>query len=194
MPADTGPSFLRQELDTAIKRMRAPELQASLSACRHLSVPVLWGLDLVAFDRTTYQPSSDEGQPALIVSDGPDEDPCDLVACRLGDRRMASRLDNVVALGEERIAEAREERSPLVLYADPFSWLECGGDGAVIVDWSRVGLLFDYIDCVICENRSLAARVHATTRGMAWPPRIRFAHWRIPPCRPTSRTTRQTIR
>jgi hypothetical protein len=180
MPARPALSPLFRELIKANQRARDPRLQDALSACRFTTdgaVPApQWGIGYVEISRLTYEPNLESGQPALIVGawDRAERALLDLVACRLLDRRVATRRGNARAIGEEWVDRAIEHEMALPLFADPINWLAAGTIGTVIVDWSQAGFILDGVADVICRSRSLAARVHATTRRMHQPPRIHF--------------------
>jgi len=177
MPARPAMSFLLQELIQAHQRARAPELQACLSACRMLTDGPVWGLDFIAFHALSYEPSPDDGEAALIQQSCEDG-LVDLVACRLRDRRIATRVGNARALGEDWINLAVLQGIRLPLHSDPLRWLVRGRRGAVIVDWWCAASLLDGVMAVTCDCRSLAKRVHAATRRMHRPPRIHLVHHR----------------
>ena len=131
-----------------------------------------FGIDWVAFHGVTYEPVQDGGDACLIVPVFEGGDMVDLAACAYRGRRMATRRQVGLALGERFIAGAVANQLLLRLFADPWRWVRAGRRGAVVLDWSRASLVFDGIDAVVCDDASLAWRVHATTRRMADPPRL----------------------
>jgi hypothetical protein len=168
-----GPSPLLRELIRADQRRRQPELQDALTACRLANKSLFWGFDAIEISGLSYEPSP-AGRSAAIVPVFDDGALIDLAACRLADRRVATRRGIARALGEPSIEVAIDRRVALPLFADPLHWLTGNGAGAVILDWTQTGLLLDGIESVICASRSLAKRVHDTTRRMFHPPRIHF--------------------
>ena len=120
-----------------------------------------------------------KGELCLIVPVFDGIDIVDLAACSVRDRRIATRRDVGMALGRLFIARAAERQSRLALFADPLPWLKAGGRGAVVLDWSCAGFLFDGVPEIACCPPDLARRVHATTRRMARPPRLFFPKQRI---------------
>jgi hypothetical protein len=135
-----------------------------------------FGVDWVTFSGIAYEPGGesggDAGEAALIVPVCEGHHIVDLVACRLRDRRLATRRNVALALGEERVAEAVDRQGRLLLFNDPLRWLASDACGAVVLDWSRAASLFDGLPEIVCETTSLARRVHATTRRLADPPRL----------------------
>ena len=174
MPARPQSSPLLGELNRATRLARDTQLQDALAACHLTTKASSWGLEYVEFHALFYEPSQQAGDAALIVPVLDDGELVDLVACRLSDRRIATRCGNARVLGGEWIDAAVEKGWLLPLHSDPCGWLCNGRRGAVIVDWSRASAILDGVEALVCTSRSLAARVHATTRRMIRPPRIHF--------------------
>jgi hypothetical protein len=139
-----------------------------------LNKRLFWGADFIVFSGLTYEPSFEQGEAAAIMPASDEEGLIDLVACRLRDRRIATRRRNARALGEHWIEVALFHHLALPLFADPLRWLANDMRGVVILDWSQIGFVLDGLDAVVCDSPSLAKRVHDTTRRMARPPRLRF--------------------
>jgi len=177
MPARPVMSFLLRELIQAHQRARAPELQACLSACRLPTDGLVWGLDFIRIHALSYEISPDDGEPALIQQSF-DGGLVDLVACRLRDRQIATRVGNARALGADWVNLAVLQGLRLPLHSDPLRWLRRGRQGAVIVNWWQAASVLDDVEAVTCDSRSLAKRVHAVTRRMHRPPRIHLVHKR----------------
>jgi hypothetical protein len=165
---------LFSELLCAWRTTRNPHLAETLRVPDFRMDRAIWGLDHVEIDRTVYQPVP-TGDAALIVSAYRNRVIFDLVACRLRDRRIATRRGLAEILGEEWLDLARSEGVRLPLFADPLHWLAAGQRGCVILDWYVVRGLLDDVAAVTCQSRSLAQRVHDTTRRMRRPPHIHFA-------------------
>ncbi len=171
MPTPPLPSRLR-ELLQAYRIACDPRYKDSLAACSLTHTGPIWGFDFVEFSRLTYQPVLG-GDCALIVPVFDDGVLADLVACRIADRQIATRYGIARALGEDWIDLAVLRRTRLPLYSDPLRWLMSGRRGAVILDWSQAGFLLDGLEGITCDSPALANRVHATTRRMTSPPRLR---------------------
>jgi hypothetical protein len=138
-----------------------------------------FGIGWVEFHGLTYEPVQDGGHACLIVPVFKGYDMVDLAACSYLDRRIATRRDVGMVLGERFVARAVERQCLLRLFADPWRWLRAGRRGAVVLDWSSTGFLFDGVPGIVCDEPSHARRVHATTRRMADPPRLFFPKQRI---------------
>ena len=143
-------------------------LLANLGLAKRLPFGIAW----VAFHGLTYEPVEDGGDACLIVPVFEGCDIVDLAACSFRGRRVATRRQVGLALGERFIAHSVQKQARLALFADPWRWVSAGRRGAVVLDWSRAALVFDGINEVVCDSPSLARRVHATTRRMADPPRL----------------------
>jgi len=164
------PSLLR-ELLRALKVAREPKLQGVIAA-RGLTHDIpAWGLDFVEFTGLTYRPLLG-GDGALIVPVFDEGLMVDLVACRVSDRRTATRHGIARALGENWIDRAILDRTALSLFSDPLRWLMAGRQGAVVLDWHQAPFLFDGLGEITCDSPALANRVHVITRRMARPPRF----------------------
>ncbi len=179
MPARPARSPLEREFHQALTLARDPELQDFLTACRRVSegpdyLGRDWGIDFVEFSRAFYQPQRPHGDVALIEPVVENGELFDLVACRLKDRRTATRHGIAGALGEDWIGFCAEDGSRLTLLSDPLTWIRLKRQGAVILDWTQTEFILDGVQSILCDSRSLAQRVHDTTRRMAWPPRLNF--------------------
>jgi hypothetical protein len=163
---------LLHEMVRASRSVTDARMAEALVACGLDPRRADFGFDWVEFAGVTYEPAADGGTAALIVPVYDGYDIVDLAACRLRDRRLATRRRVGLALGEDRIADAVAHQRRLLLFADPVRWLASHRCGAVMLDWSRASFLFDGLHEIVCESRSLAGRVHATTRRMADPPRL----------------------
>jgi hypothetical protein len=165
---------LFSELLRAWRTTRNPHLAKALSKPNFALGRAIWGLDHVEIDRTVYQPVR-TGDAALIVSAARSRYIVDLVACRLRDRRIATRRGVAEVLGEEWLDLAKRDGVRLPIFADPLRWLAANQCGCVILDWYVVRGLLDDVCAVACESRSLAQRLHDATRSMRRPPHIHFA-------------------
>lgn len=151
------------------------EVLATLGLARRLP----FGIEWVEFHGVTYEPAQDGGHACLIVPVFEGSDIVDLAACSFRSRRIATRRDVGMVLGERFVAHAIAQQGRLPLFADPWRWVRAGRRGAVILDWSCAGFLLDGVPEIACCSPSLARRVHATTRRMARPPRLFFPNQRI---------------
>lgn len=163
-----------RELLQAYRVARDPRCQDALAACGLAQTGPIWGFDFVEFSGLTYQPLLGADSALIVPVFNDDGLIDDLVACRVTDRRIATRHGLARALGENWIDLAVMRRTRLRLHADPLRWLMNGRYGAVVLDWSRAGFIFDGVEEIICDSPSLANRVHATTRRMTHPPRLHF--------------------
>ena len=154
---------------------RVGEVLASLGLAKRLP----FGIDWVEFHGVTYEPVPDGGHCCLIVPVFDGGDIVDLAACSFRDRRVATRRDVGMVLGQRFIAHAVEQQSRLSLFADPWRWVSAGRRGAVVLDWSSAAFALDGVHEIACDCASLARRVHATTRRKTDPPRLLFPKQRI---------------
>lgn len=190
MSSDPAWGSLYGELAQANEQRLDPKLQAHLSAWGLTFEPDQWGFDYVEMEGLYYQPvaPSPDAPSALIFPVYDDFELIDLVAMRLRDRRVALRRGIADAVGREWLEHAADRQEEVRLRGDPLVWMRRGGVGAVILDWQATPHLLQGIPSVLCDSRSLAARVHATTRRMTHPPRIRFIQWRTSHDRSTRST------
>jgi hypothetical protein len=171
------PPLLR-ELLHASKVAREPRLEGVLATLGLAHEGPLWGFDFVEFTGPAYRPLLG-GDGALIVPVFDDGLIVDLVACRVIDRRIASRHGAARALGEDWIDRAILHRTPLALFSDPLRWLMAGRRGTVVLDWRKVSFLLNGVEAVACDSPALASRIRAATRRMARPPKS----YRVPQMR-----------
>jgi len=168
------PPLLR-ELLHASKVAREPRLEGVLATLGLTHEGPLWRFDFVDFTGPTYRPLLG-GDGALIVPVFDDGLIVDLVACRVIDRRIATRHGAARALGEDWIDRAILHRTPLALFSDPLHWLMAGRHGAVVLDWRKAPFLFDGVEAVACDSPALASRVRSATHQMTKRPQIRLPH------------------
>ena len=168
------PPLLR-ELLHASKVAREPRLEGVLATLGLAHEGPLWGFDFLEFTGPTYRPLLG-GDGALIMPVFDDGLIVDLVACRVSDRRIATRHGAARALGEDWIDLAALNRSRLALFSDPLRWLMAGRRGAVVLDWRQAPFLFDGIDRITCDSPALVSRVHTATRRMPRPPKSCLVH------------------
>ena len=168
------PPLLR-ELLHASKVAREPRLECVLATLGLAHEGPLWGFDFVEFTGSTYRPLLG-GDGALIVPVFDDGLIVDLVACRVIDRRIATRHGAARALGEDWIDRAALNRSRLALFSDPLRWLMAGRRGAVVLDWRQAPLLFDGVEAIACDSPALMRRVDTATHRMAKRPQIHLSH------------------
>lgn len=100
---------------------------------------------------------------ALIVPACEEGAIVDLVAQRLGDGRLLSRLGVVDLLGWDELQIARDRGSPLLVYHEVLAWLRGHGRGTVILDWARAHRHLDGLGTLLCSERS-APLLHRATR------------------------------
>jgi hypothetical protein len=148
------------ELLRAYRIARDPRYAESLAACGLKQDGPIWGFDFVEFSRLTYRPVLG-GDCALIVPAFDDGVLADLVACRITDRRIATRYGAARALGENEVDRAILRKTRLPLYSDPLRWLVNDRRGAVVLDWSQTGRLLDGVKSIGCDSAALAHRVDA---------------------------------
>lgn len=154
------------ELIRADARRQAPALQEALQALGLAGVRApLWGFGCVVAEQDTWRPAGDE-EPrtaALIVPACEEGAIVDLVAQRLGDGRVLSRLGAVDLLGWDELQIARDRGGPLLVYRDILTWLRGHGRGTVILDWARAHRHLDGLGTLFCSERS-APLLHRATR------------------------------
>lgn len=155
------------ELIRVDARRQAPELHEALQALGLAGVRApLWGFGyVVVAEQDTWRPAGDEepGMAALIVPACEEGAIVDLVAQRLGDGHLLSRLGAVDLLGWDELQIARDRRSPLLVYRDVLTWLRGQGRGTVILDWARAHRHLDGLGTLLCSERS-ALLLHRATR------------------------------
>jgi hypothetical protein len=159
------------ELLQASRVAHEPRLQDILAGLGLVPDGSLWGFDFVDFAAGLYDPRPG-GDGALILPAFDGGIVIDLAACRIRDRHVATRYGVARALGEEAIAQAILQRTPLSLLSDPLRWLMAGRRGAVVLDWSQAPPLFDGLEEIACDSPALASRVNAATRRTARLPEI----------------------
>ncbi len=170
---------LLPELMRAWRCARDPRLAAALAPFNFPAGGPIWGVGGIEISGAHYQPMP-EGDGALIVSASRRLRIVDLVACRLKDRRIATRLGTAAVLGEDWLDLARREGMRLPLFSDPLRWLAAGQRGAVILDWYLVPALLDGVPAIGCDSPALARRVHTLTRRLAAPPTLHLWPKRSP--------------
>jgi hypothetical protein len=154
------------ELIRAGARRYAPALEEPLQALGLAGVRApLWGFADVVAEQDTWRPAGDEepGMAALIVPACEDGAIVDLVAQRLGDGRVLSRLGAVDLLGWDELQLARDSGGPLLVYRDVLTWLRGHGRGAVVLDWRSAHRHLDGLATLLCSERS-APLLHRATR------------------------------
>lgn len=154
------------ELIRADARRQAAALQETLQALGLAGVRApLWGFGDVVAEQDAWRPAGDEepAMAALIVPACEDGAIVDLVAQRLGDGRVLSRLGMVDLLGSDELQIARDSGGPLLVYHDVLTWLRGHGRGTVILDWARAHRHLDGLATLLCSERS-APLLHRATR------------------------------
>jgi hypothetical protein len=151
---------LERELAAAAALARDQRVVAAINGLNLRVDAVPWGVHFAAFAGRTYAPDLD-ADPAFIFAAEANGDLVDLVACRLADRVMASRLGIADVLGEDWIAVAREAGDALPVFADALGWANGGFIGTVILDWSRAPTILMDVKTIRCASRKLAAKAHA---------------------------------
>ena len=154
------------ELIRADARRRAPALEEALQALGLAGVRApLWGVGYVVAEQDTWRPAGDEepAMAAVIVPACKDGAIVDLVAQRLGDGRVLSRLGVVDLLGGDELQRAQDSGGPLLVYHDVLTWLRGHGRGAVVLDWSSAHRHLDGLATLLCSGRS-APLLHRATR------------------------------
>ena len=148
------------ELFRAYRIACNPRYADSLAACGLKQDGPIWGFDFVEFSHLTYRPVLG-GDCAVIVPVFDDGVLADLVACRITDRRIATRYGAARALGENRVDLAILRKTRLPLYSDPLRRLVNGRRGAVVLDWNQAGRLLHGVKSIGCDSAALAHRVDA---------------------------------
>ena len=154
------------ELIRADVRRRAPALEEALQALGLAGVRApLWGFGHVVVDQDTWRPADDDepAMAALIVPACEDGAIVDLVAQRLGDGRLLSRLGVVDLLGWDELQLARDSGGPLLVYHDVLTWLRGHGRGTVLLDWRSAHRHLAGLATLLCSKRS-APFLHRATR------------------------------
>jgi hypothetical protein len=128
--------------------------------------PMRFGVVEIITDRRTYQPMRG-GRRALVVPAIPlrvgffDDDIGDLIAW-LPDNpgRWWHRAGVANFLNFEAVERADFFEEPLSLWATPLSWLQAGGEGAVVLDErAHLPLWFGGITKIDCESLELARQI-----------------------------------
>ena len=154
------------ELIRANAQRQAPALEEALHALGLAGVRApLWGFGSVVAEQDTWRPARDEevGMAAAIVPVCEEGAIVDLVAQRLGDGRLLSRLGLVDLLGWDELQKARDSGAPLLVYGDVLTWLRGQGRGAVLLDWRAAHRHLDGVATLLCSAR-IAPRLHRATR------------------------------
>jgi hypothetical protein len=157
---------LLDELIRADARRRAPAFEEVLQALGLAGVRApLWGFGHVVAEQDTWRPAGDDepAMAALIVPACEDGAIVDLVAQRLGDGRLLSRLGVVDLLGWDELQIARDNGGPLLVYRDVLTWLQGHGRGTVLLDWRSAHRHLDGLATLLCNERS-APFLHRATR------------------------------
>jgi hypothetical protein len=157
---------LLDELIRADGRRHAPALAEPLQALGLAGVRApMWGFGYVVAEQDTWRPADDDepAMAALIVPACEDGAIVDLVAQRLGDGRLLSRLGVVDLLGWDDLQIARDNGGPLLVYRDVLTWLRGGGRGTVLLDWRSAHRHLDGLATLLCSERS-APFLHRATR------------------------------
>jgi len=154
------------ELIRADAQRQVPALEEALHALGLAGVRApLWGFGSVVAEQDTWRPARDEevGMAAAIVPACEEGAIVDLVAQRLGDGRLLSRLGLVDLLGWDELQKARDSGAPLLVYGDVLTWLRGQGRGAVLLDWRAAHRHLDGLATLLCSAR-IAPRLHRATR------------------------------
>jgi hypothetical protein len=167
---------LLSELIDAYRFARRPIYRAAIHRLGlQLGEGYLWGLAPVAADSLFYEPDP-EGELALIVGAFERGALFDLVAVSPFTFGIRTRLGEANLLGADWLEVARWHERSLKLYAEPFSWLRHGRNGAVILDWRGIGFRLSDMPSIVCETEALADQVRdAFARPLPLPP-VRLMH------------------
>lgn len=149
---------LNLERELALARQLATDLRHNAALAAFPSRIETWGLGFAVFADSFYIPAPG-GDSAFVVAAEEGGALLDLVACRLGDRSVATRLGVAGVLGADWIYYARWTGTRLPLFNDPFGWLQAGSVGAVIVDWGRGPSALEGVSSISCASKSLARRL-----------------------------------
>lgn len=109
------------------------------------------GAGYVEIAGATYQPAPG-GDPAVIIAAEAGGELIDLVACRLADRAVATRLGVAAVLGEDAVEAARLHDRPLLIYKTPLHWVSAGCLGAVVLDWRAVPWALAGVSAITCAT------------------------------------------
>ena len=158
---------LLDELIRADARRHASALEEALQALGLASVRApLWGFGHVVAEQDTWRPAGDEepAMAALIVPACEEGAVVDLVAQRLGDGRVLSRLGVVDLLGWDNLQIARDSGGPLLVYHDVLTWLRGHGRGTVVLNWRSAHRHLDGVGTLLCSERTAPFLHRATKR------------------------------
>lgn len=162
----------------AAERMaRDPRCSGAVDALNLRIDRAPWGCAFVEFAGPTYQPAPG-GDGAVIVAAEANGELVDLVACRLRDRTMATRLGHAAILGDDAIEASRGSGRSLVLWHDAFAWMHAGFLGAVMLDWRQARWILADVPGVICSSKALATKLHAAMKVPERLPAISYAEAR----------------
>lgn len=152
-----------------LKRLGIPE-SVLYRGASHVGV----GLALLG-DDGMYQPAPDEGLQVIVVPVGVEGEVGwdhlhDLVAFRPGETaRWWRRTGNSVLLNPEGARRAEHFNELLPVWSSPLSWLQHGGQGVVVLDWSAyLPLYFVGVAAVACEDLPLAKRLLSALKEPAF--------------------------
>ena len=163
-----GSVDLSSELADAQHLAHHPLLAAAVDTLNLRIDATPWGVATVEMYGETYQPRK-AGALAFIVAAEADYVPFDLVACRLSDRKMATRMGLAAVLGEDDIELALDHGVPLPLFRDALHWANGGFRGATVVDWNRARDFLIDLPRIRCASLALATQLDAALKV---PPRL----------------------
>lgn len=144
---------LEEELRAAQRLASDPRCAAAFDLPADLA-----GAGYVKLAGDLYQPAAD-GEPAVIIAAESGGELVDLVAVRLSDRTIATRLGGAALLGEDAVEAARIHDHTLLIYRDPLHWLGAGCLGAAILDWGAVRWTLADVPRIKCATPHLEARI-----------------------------------
>jgi hypothetical protein len=156
-PQVNAKPLLEAELADAVRRGAHPILFSALAAMG-IREDRPWGFDHVAFGSQRYWPDP-RGAAAFIIACEYGPRLVDLVACRISDRRTATRTGDGQVLGHVWIDRARARGERLIVHSDPLKWLHRGAIGVVILDASQGLQLLKGVREITCEDEALAVRL-----------------------------------
>ena len=109
----------------------------------------------------------ENGQPALILPCfGDDDELWDLVALKAKSKPETwSRLDNAPALGMKAIRRSALLKERLTIHRTPWSWLQSGAQGCVILHWPTAVLWLDLVPEILTEDLAHGEDVEARLKA-----------------------------
>ena len=139
----------------------------------------LVGVARIEIDGQYYQPVP-EGHPAIIIPVSYDYapgclDPLDLIAFTPArPDRWYHRTGWGDVLGEDAIERAWLLEQPLTMHATPLDWLQAGGHGTCILDWSAARFALGNVRAFNCPTREYGLKLQRALSEPVQPVDIRI--------------------